>query len=160
MVEQFKKLSESEFQNLLDAPALITLLIAGADGNFEKEELEWSKKIAHIRSYKMKGGLKTYYQHVDENIEAKLEFYINTLPASVGERTKIISDKLQELNVSLAKLDSGTGSKLYKSFTSLADHVAKASGGVMGFFAINKNEAKLIHLPMIVPIVHKSDEEE
>jgi tellurite resistance protein len=52
MSEYFKPLSENEKSELSDALALITVLIAGADGNFEKEELEWAEKVTHIRSYK------------------------------------------------------------------------------------------------------------
>ena len=54
MLEHFSNLNEDETKQLLDALPLITVLIAGADGNFEKDEMDWAEKVTHIRSYKLK----------------------------------------------------------------------------------------------------------
>ncbi|MBK8053674.1 MAG: hypothetical protein IPK35_10495 [Saprospiraceae bacterium] len=160
MTDQFKKLSKHEWELLVEAIPLIGILIAGADGEIDEEEMDWSKKITHIRSYKMKGSVKSYYEEVDRDFETKLMHYSEVLPSGVEERTEIISEKLRHLNPILAKLDSDLSYKLYKGFLSFADHVAKASGGVMGFFAVNKEEAKLLTLPMLNPIYFDGTEEE
>ena len=39
MTEYFKQLTSEEYERLKDAIPLITILVAGADGKFEKEEL-------------------------------------------------------------------------------------------------------------------------
>jgi len=160
MTDQFKKLNEKDFEKLMDTVPLIAVLIAGADGDMEDEELEWSKKVAHIRSYKMKADLKSFYEEVNKNYTGKLQHFIEVLPAGVKERTKVISEKLAEVNKVMSKLEPEVGAKLYKSFLSFAEHVAKASGGVMGFFSVNKAEAALIGLPMIDPILYEHSEEE
>ena len=160
MTDQFNNLKEEDLQILLDAVPLIAILIAGADGNIDDEELQWSKKVTHIRSYKMKADMKSFYAEVDKNYVGKLQHFIEVLPAGVAERTSIISEKLTEVNPVMAKLTPDVGSKLYKSYLSFADHVAKASGGVMGFFAVNKAEASLIGLPMIHPVVFDQSGEE
>jgi hypothetical protein len=160
MTDQFKKLSKHEWELLVDAIPLIGILIAGADGEIDEEELDWSKKITHIRSYKLKGSLKSYYEEVDRNFETKFMHFSEVLPSGAGERGEIISEKLRHLNPILAKLDTDLSYKLYKGFLSFADHVAKASGGVIGFFAVNKEEAKLLSLPMIDPIYFDGTEEE
>jgi len=160
MTDQFNTLKEDDLRILTDAVPLIAILIAGADGEIDDEELQWSKKVAHIRSYKMKADLKSFYAEVDKNYLGKLQHFIEVLPSGVTERTKIISEKLTEVNPIMAKLSPEVGAKLYKSFLSFADHVAKASGGVMGFFAVNKAEASLIGLPMIHPITFEHTDEE
>jgi len=43
---------------------------------------------------------------------------------------------------------------------SFAEHIAKASGGIMGFFSVNAAEAKLIQLPMLHPIIYTPSQEE
>lgn len=160
MTDQFKKLNKQEWELLTDAIPLIGILIAGADGEIDDEELGWSKKITHIRSYKLKGSLKSYYEEVDRNFEEKFMHFSEVLPAGVTERTEIISEKLKHINPILAKLEHDIAYKLYKGFLSFADHVAKASGGVMGFFSVNKEEAKLLNLSMIDPIYTDGSEEE
>ncbi len=160
MLEQFNTLKEEEFEKLKDAVPLITVLIAGADGNIEKDQLEWANKVTKIRSYNMKAEMKAFYLEVGKTFAQKLQYYIDAFPSNVDDRTKLISDRLSHLNDILAKLEPEVGAKFYKSFTSFAEHVAKASGGFLGFFNINREEAKLIGLPMIHPIVSTADEEE
>lgn len=160
MSEYFTNLNQEEKTALSDALALITVLIAGADGSFEQEELEWAEKVTHIRSYKLKGELKSYYESVEDQLMEKIQYFIDQMPSNVGERSAQISERLSDLNPILAKLEPAVGSKLYQGFLSFADHVAKASGGMMGFFSVNAEEAKWIGLPMIQPIVFEGDEEE
>lgn len=160
MVEQFNSLTEEEFEKLKDAIPLITVLIAGADGNIENNQLDWANKVTKIRSYNMKDEMKTFYLEVGKTFTERLQYFVDAFPTNVSDRTKLISDRLSHLNSILAKLEPELGARFYKSFTSFAVHVAKASGGFFGFFSINKDEAKLIGLPMINPIISTSDEEE
>ncbi|MBK8628203.1 MAG: hypothetical protein IPN86_22390 [Saprospiraceae bacterium] len=160
MLEHFSNLNEDETKQLLDALPLITVLIAGADGNFEKDEMDWAEKVTHIRSYKLKGEFKTFYEEVDNNFLEKVQYFMDAMPEGVTERTEMIDQRLKALNPILAKLDPAIGSKLYAGFVSFAEHIAKASGGVMGFFSINHAESKLIGLPMLDPIIYEGDEEE
>lgn len=158
--EYFQELSVSEYGKLKDAIALITVLIAGADGQVRQNELDWAAKVTKIRSYNMSEDLRSFYKEVGMTYAEKLDDYFESFPNSVDERTRLISERLSQLNPILAKLDPKVAARLYKSYLSFAKHVAKASGGFFGFFNINKEEAKLIGLPMLTPIVFDSDEEE
>ena len=51
MLHQLRDLPTDEMQELLDAIPVIALLIAGADGDIEGEELAQSEKITKIRGY-------------------------------------------------------------------------------------------------------------
>ncbi|MBK8349223.1 MAG: hypothetical protein IPL08_17015 [Saprospiraceae bacterium] len=158
MLEHFNILSEEEKVVLTDAVPLIAVLIAGADGKFEPEELDWADKVTHIRTYKMKGDMQEFYREVDKTFMEKLNYFMDSLPAGVEERNRVISERLSGINHIMAKIDPATGAKLYKSFVSFAEHIAKASGGVMGFFSVSKEEANLVSLPMITPVIFKDDE--
>lgn len=156
----FQNIDDSEYQKLKKAVPLITVLIAGADGKFSKDEMEWAEKITRIRSFKMDDELLGFYQDVGKTYTHDLEDILNNYPAGVKERTQRISEELEELNEIFPKLDDRLAYKTYKSFVSFAKHVAKASGGILGFFSVNKYEAALMNLPMIKPVVYHHEEEE
>lgn len=160
MIEHLKSLKEADYNRLKDAVPQITILIAGADGKIEVGQLEWAEKVTKIRSYKMEEELADFYKEVGVDFADKLDTILRTLPSQVSERTALLSGMLAELNGVFAKLEPAIASKLYKSFTSFARHVAQASGGFLGFFSINQEEAKLIGLPMINPVIYSSEEEE
>jgi hypothetical protein len=108
----------------------------------------------------MDDELLGFYQDVGKTYTTDLEQIINSYPAGVKERNKKISEELEELNQILPKLDARVAYKTYKSFVSFAKHVAKASGGILGFFSVNKHEAAVMKLPMINPVIYHPEEEE
>ncbi len=152
MIEQFAGLSQDEQQLMGDAVALVTLLIAGADGNIDSQELEWSKKLTEIRSYSADSHTDEYYQKVGETFEGRLNGLLLELPQDTEARQAEITSRLTGLNDILPKLEFNFGHHLYKSLTSFAQHVAKASGGFLGIGSVSKEEAELISLPMIEPL--------
>ena len=158
----FKALSPDQYDQLKEALELITVLIAGADGHIDEQELNWAEKLTSIRSYAKPEELNIFYGDVEAAFSKKLVQLINDLPDSIDERQAIISDRLAVLNDILPKLDNKIGHQLYKSFTSFAKHIAKASGGFLRFGSISTAEKKWVHLPMIEPIILEdlSDEEE
>ncbi len=152
MLEKLDVLTDDEKQQLMDAVPAITLLIAGADGKIEGEELAMSEKITNIRGYNEDEDLNEFYAKVNEDYRERLNRWLNVLPKNTAERNEDLSKRLSMLNDILAKLDKETGAAFYKSFTSLAKHVAKASGGILGWSSVNKEEAKWMELPMLNPI--------
>ena len=159
MIENFKMLNEAEFDKLKDAISLITVYIAGADGNIDSEELEWAEKITSIRSYNAPDGLSKFYEEVGVDFQERIDKYVTSLD-SIELRNSTVEQKLTELNPILAKLDLRIGAALYKSYVSFAKHVAKASGGFLGFFSIGPDEKALLDLKMITPIIWTSEEDE
>ena len=159
MIENFKMLNEAEFDKLKDAISLITVYIAGADGNIDADELEWAEKITSIRSYNAPDGLSKFYEEVGVDFQERIDKYVTSLD-SIELRNSTVEQKLTELNPILAKLDLRIGAALYKSYVSFAKHVAKASGGFLGFFSIGPDEKALLDLKMITPIIWTSEEDE
>ena len=57
---------------MVDAVPLVTILIAGADGRIDTQELEWSKKLTEIRSYAHDDpNIDEYYTLVGEHFDAR-----------------------------------------------------------------------------------------
>ena len=159
MIPQFEGLTNEEANLMVDAIPLITILIAGADGNIDQEEKDWATKLTEIRSYAHPENLQDYYTHVGEKYQDRLESLINNLPDDVEVRGKLISEKLSELNNIFPKLDENLAHRLYKSLTSFADHVARASGGFLRFGAVSSAESKFVKLSMITPVEITPEEE-
>lgn len=157
MTEYFKVLSDAEFDQLKDAVSLITVYIGGADGEFDDEEFEWAEKITKIRSYNLPESLATFYEQVGVDFHDKVEDLKKTL-TDVTSRNKYVEEKLTALNPILAKINPKLGAELYSSYISFAKHVAKASGGFLGFFSIGPKEAELLDLNMITPIIWEEEE--
>jgi len=152
MSSYFANISKEEYEKLQEAIFDVTILIAGADGKIDQEEKDWADKIANIRTYSGPEILREFYSQIDGYFEKHLDDKIKALPGDVEERNATLATSLRDLNPILAKLPQEVGATYYESITSLAEHVAKASGGFMRIWAISAEEANWVELPMITPI--------
>lgn len=160
MSNYFEAISENEYRSLLESISLVTILIAGADGTVDAEEKEWAVKVANIRTYSGPEILREFYKDVGPTFEEKLDNLIKALPDNTEKRNAVISERLSKLNPILNKLEQSIGATFYENLTSMALHIAKASGGFMRMWSISKAEAKWVKLPMIDPIDFPEPEEE
>lgn len=156
----FNRVNAEELQTLKDAIAWITILIAGADGNIDTDELEWATKLTNIRSYSYAEDLKEYYASVGEKFDSDLTSLMVSLPKDIASRSSELTTMLAKVNPILSKMDNGIAFKLYESYLSFSEHVAKASGGFLRFATISKEEKSLMNLEMINPIILEIEEEE
>lgn len=160
MDQDLQTLSPEEISQLRDAYAYITVLIAGADGKIDPEELSWAEKITQIRTFAGDERLKSFHTDVNDGLGARIKQLIAELPKETAPRNAIISEKIAQLNPILASIDPSLGAYLYKGFKSFAERIAKASGGFLSFFSIGPEEKKWVGLPMLTPIIYTSGEEE
>lgn len=150
----FSSLSQIQSDQLKSAPSLITILVAGADGDIDHQELNWAEKLTKIRSYSdATESLNGFYAAVDASFLEDFELALKELPQELSQREMVISVRLAKLNKILASLDNATAYTLYLSFVSFAEHIAKASGGFLRFGSISSQEKKWISLPMLNPII-------
>lgn len=160
MIKEFEVLSTEETALMYDAIPLVTVLIAGADGKIDTNELSWAAKIAKTRSYSYHESLQPYFAQVGEGFSEKVQAFISEFPDNVEARNAAISARLEGLNQILPKLDANFAKRFYDSLTSFAVHVAKASGGFFRFGSISKEEKDLLDLPMIEEPVLPPEETE
>lgn len=147
--QYFSGLSEHEVAALLKAPSQITVLIAGADGDIAKSEIEMGEKLVNYRTFTSEVALHDYYEAVKERMEEDLNVAVDDYVDSPVETLNQLIEDLKSVNEILLKLDVAYRNKLIESWRSLAKKVAEAQGGLFGFSTIEEAERKLIDLPMI-----------
>ena len=152
MHKKLEILSAQEKELLFDAVPMITILIGGADGNFESKEREWAEKIILLRSHTNKPGIRSYYEQVSLRFRDRLDELMEELPEEAIERNEKLSDIMTGLNPVLKKLENTFSYRLYHDFLSLAKHVAKATGGVFNMASISPVEQAYLNLKMIEPV--------
>jgi hypothetical protein len=149
MVKEFENLREDEVEVLLNAPINVAILIAGADGKIDNAERKEAISVARAKQSRSREQLESYYQQVGERFEAKFNELVEAYPDEAESRNKQITTELRKLNFILPKVDSKFSIKLHASLKDLAKKIAEASGGVLGYLSVSREESQLMELKMI-----------
>lgn len=153
MIEEFKGITEEEYRQLKIAISQITILIAGADGSISDSEKDWAEKVTKIRAYSLPRRLSTFYKQVGDDFRENVDEMAQIFKENPDDTTRMLKFELTNLNGILAKLDDRQiAYELYLSFRSFARHVARSTGGILGWGSIGPEEDELIGLTMIHPI--------
>lgn len=152
-LEIFRHLKESQVEALKEAIPLVTVLIAGADGVIDEQELNWAEKLTKIRSFAEPESLNLFYEEAESGLISKVEKLIQELPKETDKRQREISHRLKRLNDILPLLENKVAHEIYQSLTSFAQHIAKASGGFLRFGSVSKEEKQWLNLPMVDPVI-------
>ncbi|MFT6939622.1 MAG: thiamine kinase-like enzyme [Cyclobacteriaceae bacterium] len=149
MIQQFESLREDEQEFLLNAPILVAILIAGADGKIDSSERQEAITVARSKQLRAREELVEYYQVVGERFEDKFNSFTATFSDDADERRKEITTELRKLNFILPKVDKNFSIMLHASLKDLAKKIAEASGGVLGYLSVSREESILMELKMI-----------
>lgn len=145
-IQAFHTLTKEESDALLSAPALVTVIVAGADERIDKKEATWAGKLVQYRSFTAEEELNPYYQEVGPRFEADLTSLTQSWEP---EHASALEAKLAETKPIIAKLDARYATLLVQSWRTLARQIAEASGGLMGFGSVDSDERKVVDLPML-----------
>lgn len=149
MIPEFKNLSETEIRLLEKTPAMITILIAGADEEISNGELQEAILLTKMKQKSARKELVSYYNFVAPNFESILDDLLLQYPSRPEERSQKIIMELEKLNAILPKLDKRWAGQFVESMRDIAKKVAESAGGVFGYLSIGYEESKLIGLKMI-----------
>lgn len=149
MIPELEKLSESEIDLLKKIPAMVTILIAGADEQISKSELKEAINLTKIKQSKARKELLSYYQDIAPDFEKSLNELLNSYPKEAEVRSKQVIEDIERLNDILKKVDKNWADQFVDSMKDIAKKVAEAAGGVFGYLSIGYEESKLIDLKMI-----------
>ena len=149
MLKEFKGLSDDEIDLMLSVPILVSVLIAGADGNIDQREKKEAILLAYNKQYRATKELAGYYRLVGINFEEKLLTCIAKTSNDLDVRNSDLIYELRKLNLVLPKLDKHFSIKFYASIEDWAKRIAEASGGILGYMSVTYEEAKLLTLKMI-----------
>ena len=149
MVSQLGLLSSEEQEFMLKAPILVCILIAGADGDIDRNEIREAIALAKKKQKNATDGLMELYREVSEDFEDKLKVLLQSYPVEVTQRNPLLVEELTQLNLILPKLKQSLAVSYYESICDLALKIAKSSGGWFGMKSIGEAEARYVKLPMI-----------
>jgi tellurite resistance protein len=149
MIREFDKLNTAEIELLHQAPVLVSILIAGADGKIDNKEVKRAISLTEAKQKRTRSRLMEFYAEVGTDFEDKIRIMIQSLPSKVDKRTAEISKTLQQLEPILKKVNIQIAKEFYQSLREIATEIAESSGGVLGLKTIGDEEALLVSLPMI-----------
>ncbi|WP_375581362.1 hypothetical protein ABWH96_10265 [Marivirga tractuosa] len=149
MIPELKNLSDSEINLLKKIPAMVTILIAGADEQISRSELKKAVNVTNIKQSKARKELLSYYQEIAPDFEKSLNDLLASYPSDAEIRSKQVIEEIERLNDILSKVDRYWALQFVSSMKDLAKKVAEAAGGVFGYLSIGYEESKLIDLEMI-----------
>jgi hypothetical protein len=148
MIQHFKKLNVTEVELMFKTPLMVSILIAGADGNIDKKEI--SEAVIFVeKQTTTKSELTEYFREVAQDFEDKMKVLLQDYPRDVDQRNSLIIEDLSKLNSILPKLNPDFSVQFYTILKRIAYQVAASSGGILGMNAIDEEEAKYIELYMI-----------
>ena len=145
-------IQKQEWQQLLDAPVQIAVLIGAADGELDREELRWADKMMENRSFAGVKMLRPYYDTANDGFYDRMKSTLADLPQDTAERNERLSEQLAQLNAIFSKLEPVLAGQLYKSYLGLAEETARASGGFLRIGAVSAAEHRWVKLPMITAV--------
>lgn len=148
MIREFNKLEPHEAEFLFKVPALVCLLIAGADGKIDRKEIREAIAIAG-KNKELKGVLFEYFQVVFDDFEDKLKILMQSYPYEAAQRNPILIEELSAINSLLPRLSKEFSVPFYHMLLDLAKKIASSSGGWLGIKSVGEQEAKYMGLPMI-----------
>jgi hypothetical protein len=149
MISSLEGLTNAEQEFMLKAPILVCILIAGADGDIDRDEIKGAIAQADKRQRNASGAMMELYREIGEDFEDKLKILLQAYPVEVTQRNPLIVDELLQLNSILPKVDKVFAMQFYQSIRDLALKVAESSGGWFGMKSVGEAEAKYVKLPMI-----------
>ena len=93
-MKNLESLSKEDLQLLIDTPVLITILIGGADGVIDQDEISWGDKLTHIRATTEDSFLQDYYKLAADRFDERFQAILDTFPNDHEERNEMISEIL------------------------------------------------------------------
>jgi len=148
MTSVFRTLRDDEIEIVWNAPAMVAMLIAGADDDVDKDEIAEAIHYATTAKHRY-DKLGDYFDDVADKFEDIFKNYIQDLPTGLDTRQHTITSYLRQLNGILPKLEPEVATQIHQFLLDLAKVIAEASGGIFGIKKISKDEAKYLPLEMI-----------
>lgn len=147
MLSKIEHLSASEKNLVLEAPILVSALVAGCDGEFHPNEIAKAVKIIHIKTYSETRDVSGVYQTIDQHTEDTIDSLISSLPEDTRLRNETLVSELSKLNNIFPKLDSKFSNELYHSLRELAYYVSNA--GDLGVGLRSEQEKEMAKLSFL-----------
>lgn len=144
ILSSISSLSEDDQALLHKAPAVVTVLIAGADKDIDKKEEMRARKLVNYRTFTSDIFLHDFYESANDSFEGTMAELLAAWSPETG--LQAMSNILGEIGAILAKLPSDHAEALKSSLRSLATKVAEADGGFLHMGGVSAEERALLDL--------------
>lgn len=147
IVPYFDQLSDQEAEAMYMAPAVVTVFVAGADHDIAKKETLQASKLVKYRTFTSELPLQEYYEVVEGRFQADLDQLLAQWTPESGQSE--LETKLAFIGGVLKHIPEAKAKLLRQSLRTLAEKVAEAQGGLVGFGSINPAERESLALTML-----------
>ncbi len=144
ITSSISKLSEEDQELLFQAPAVVTILIAGADKDIDKKEEIRARKLVNYRTFTSDLFLHDFYEEVHKRFDRSIKELLAAWSPETGQRA--MSNALADIGQVMARLPENHAEALKTSLRSLATKVAEADGGFLHMGGISREERELLDL--------------
>ncbi|MDP5168741.1 MAG: hypothetical protein NWR72_00730 [Bacteroidia bacterium] len=144
ILSSINSLSDEDQTLIFKAPAIVTVLIAGADQEIDKKEELQARKLVNYRTFTSDPFLQGYYEEVSEQFGDNLEELMAAWSPETG--VQAMSNSLREVGAAIKQLPEDHAGILKESLRSLAKKIAEADGGLFHMGGINADERHLMDL--------------
>lgn len=149
MVPELDRLTASEAELLYKAPLLVCILIAGADGDIDRKEIQEAINFAEKKHRGSLSSVSILFKEVAKDFEDKLKMLMQNYPYEATQRNPLIEEELAQITILWRKIDASFAHEFYKTLLSIAEKIATSSGGVLGYKSVGPEEARYVKLGMI-----------
>lgn len=135
MKTQLEKLSDHDRALLLKAPALVSVLAAGAHGEITASQKAHALELSHLRTFTAPPVLQPYYKEVEKVFKPELERLIQQYFPIDSQKRTALRHEFRKVYAVLPHLDEYFRYHLVKSLKSYARHVLDDHQHFFEFFA-------------------------
>ena len=129
-MNQFKNITEAEYEALLKFPVFVSLLAAISDSKLDEAEKKSAIRFSHIKTYSCDPLLTSFYEEADKVFEKNMLQLDKDLPAKKEERIAAIKKELLNLEKIVLNLGKEYTTVMHRSMKSFKEHVSKAHENV------------------------------
>src|SRR5437879_4028338 len=113
MIPPLDSLTTEEQEFMHKAPILVCILIAGADGDIDRDEIKGAMSQARKRQKNSSDSMTQLYSEIGEDFEDKLKVLLQYYPLEVSQRNPMLVEELGRLNQLLPKIDRDFSVQFY-----------------------------------------------
>jgi hypothetical protein len=134
MITELEKLSEAEYDLLLKAPVLMSVLVSCAGGEVNKKQKAEAIKLSHIKTFTAVPELRPYYKEVEKNFQGDFESIASTYYPFDDKKRNALKKEMEKVPPILKKLDPEYAGFLGRGLERYANHVKRAAHSIFHDF--------------------------